>query len=41
MNSICDVKEYYETPDYWRQELIVHNDIEWMQQGAKEVLTSQ
>jgi hypothetical protein len=36
-----DVKEYYRTPDYWRQELIVHNDIKQVQQGAKEVPTLQ
>jgi hypothetical protein len=36
-----DTKEYYETHDYQKQGLIVHNDIEQVQQGAKEVPTSQ
>jgi hypothetical protein len=38
---MCDVKGNYGTPDYQRQGLIVHNNIEQMQQGAKEVPTSQ
>jgi hypothetical protein len=38
---MCDVKGSYGTPGYQKQELIVHNYIERMQEGAKEVPTSR
>ena len=33
-----EVREYYEYP---KQEPIVHDDVEWVWQGAKGALTSQ